>query len=508
LLRLPDRRPWNDRVWRNRRVEGLVSLADILPTACNALGLARSDLPTAFGQSLLPLVAGHGSGHAWLYHETLVPDLDYGLSELRGLQDERWKYIRAPRPELYDLDKDPRELTNLAAKDPDRRQGMEAMLVALLDTNEPTSAPVAMDQETITKLRSLGYVQGTRPDQVVRIDPKDKSGIAYEIARARTKAEAGGVRQAVAILDSLLVVRPEARMALRLRATYLLLLDRGPEALDAYAQALADCQGCPDAFNLQTEQARAFFQVGQTDKALAQVRDLLAIQPQAPGLHLLRGEILEQTGDADGARRAYARESELVPMNPRPLINLGRLEAAQGRPQPAEQAYRAALRVDEQSPEALSLLCQLLDSTGRSTEAETLVDQILTADPDNSVANYRKGFSLRKRGQPNAALPYLQTAVRGQPRNAELLFEFATLLDELGRKDQAKSTYQQAIATGTAPAGAYAVMGLIVGGEGDLQQAIRLWRQALTRNPSPREARVIQANINQAQEMLAARDGR
>ena len=39
-----------------------------------------------------------------------------GWAELRGMRTNRWKYIRAPKPELYDLVQDPGETINLIAR--------------------------------------------------------------------------------------------------------------------------------------------------------------------------------------------------------------------------------------------------------------------------------------------------------------------------------------------------------------------------------------------------------
>ena len=50
------------------------------------------------------------------YVETLATHLDMGWSPLLGLRTERDKYIRAPRPELYDLAEDPYEQRNIIEK--------------------------------------------------------------------------------------------------------------------------------------------------------------------------------------------------------------------------------------------------------------------------------------------------------------------------------------------------------------------------------------------------------
>ena len=66
------------------------------------------------GVSLLPLMTGARRELALdAYSEAMYPLHHYGWSDLRALRSGRYKVIDAPRPELYDIDSDPRETTNL-----------------------------------------------------------------------------------------------------------------------------------------------------------------------------------------------------------------------------------------------------------------------------------------------------------------------------------------------------------------------------------------------------------
>ena len=47
------------------------------------------------------------------YAEAMYPLHHFGWSDLRALRSGRYKVIDAPRPELYDLDRDPKESTNI-----------------------------------------------------------------------------------------------------------------------------------------------------------------------------------------------------------------------------------------------------------------------------------------------------------------------------------------------------------------------------------------------------------
>ena len=51
-----------------------------------------------------------------------------GWAELRGIRTDQWKYIRAPKPELYDLIHDPAEQSNVIGDHPAQSQEFEAKL--------------------------------------------------------------------------------------------------------------------------------------------------------------------------------------------------------------------------------------------------------------------------------------------------------------------------------------------------------------------------------------------
>ena len=77
-----------------------------MPTLLQILGLP---LPSEVqGKSLLPLILDkHSNQERFAYSETYYPRYHFGWSELKSIQNSRYKYIQAPRPELYDIVNDP-----------------------------------------------------------------------------------------------------------------------------------------------------------------------------------------------------------------------------------------------------------------------------------------------------------------------------------------------------------------------------------------------------------------
>ena len=148
-----------------------VSLADLGATL-----LALAGAPPALPGANLLAPRGRASP---LYAETLAPRLDFGWSDLRSIRDGRYKLIRAPRPELYDVVADPAETRDLAAAragdawrgsrprstrcSPRRGRASRAATVRSGDGGAPARA----------RLRA-----GPRPPAGTGADPKDKVEVA------------------------------------------------------------------------------------------------------------------------------------------------------------------------------------------------------------------------------------------------------------------------------------------------------------------------------------------
>ena len=64
------------------------------------------------GTSLTPAFRGKPLPASYAYVESLYPKINMNWAELRGIRTNRWKYIRAPKRELYDLSADPGERSN------------------------------------------------------------------------------------------------------------------------------------------------------------------------------------------------------------------------------------------------------------------------------------------------------------------------------------------------------------------------------------------------------------
>jgi arylsulfatase A-like enzyme len=154
------------------RTHELTSLVDVAPTVMDLFGIRR--LRTD-GTSLAGVLAGRELADRPIYAESLYA-LRFGWSPLRAVRDERYKYIDAPRSELYDLENDPFETYDLSATRPDLVATMRAQLIRGFGKDVARANNVdELSFELRERLGALGYTSGPRTAGAgPGHDPKDE----------------------------------------------------------------------------------------------------------------------------------------------------------------------------------------------------------------------------------------------------------------------------------------------------------------------------------------------
>jgi arylsulfatase A-like enzyme/Flp pilus assembly protein TadD len=329
------------------RVPDDVSLVDLAATVTALAGLGGA--MTGEGVSLVPALGGTPLGSRRLYAESFAPLFDFGWAGLRAVRDGAWKFIAAPRPELFDLAHDPGEGTNLAGDRPQDVARFEEAADAW-SAAEPGAA-AATTPDVTRRLGSLGYVSspGRTAPAGGRPDPKDRIAVAAQMA-AVTSGEVQG----------------EARIA---ALTAILTMDPGnPQAHLRLGFAQIERDRCADA--IPHLQAALDARVPSADAGL--------------GL----AECLGRAGDISGAERALSAALALEPGNPVANANLGLLALEQGRPADAIPRLREALARDPGLLPARFGLARALARTGDRqaalAEAERLLSRLRPGAPQRA----------------------------------------------------------------------------------------------------------------------------
>ena len=97
------------------RIDQLTRSVDLYPTLLELAGI-HAEAPANAGRSLAASLRGERMDEEPSFAESLVPLVHFGWSDLRTVRDGRWKCILVPRPELYDLERDPPRATTLRSR--------------------------------------------------------------------------------------------------------------------------------------------------------------------------------------------------------------------------------------------------------------------------------------------------------------------------------------------------------------------------------------------------------
>jgi arylsulfatase A-like enzyme/Tfp pilus assembly protein PilF len=328
---------------RGVRVADPVSLVDVAPTVMRALG---GQMNGADGVDLAPALGGSPLSSRELYAESFAPLIEFGWAPLRAVRSGPWKYIAAPRPELYKVDDDADERVELAAGQPAIVQRLDPRVGRYAGPALPKSLAPTADPQAAERLRALGYSAGARGDTGgPRPDPKDRRELAARIAQV-TSGELVGAAL-VSALEGIARDDPQNGQA-HLRLGY------------ARLQA-GDC-------------ARA---EPELERAIATG---LPSADAYLGLVTCRG----RRHDLVGTERALAEARRLEPANPVVMANLGILRAAKGDLKGAIDALTSALAADPDLHEARFNLAIAYAKSGRTAEAKAAARELLSRLPTSA----------------------------------------------------------------------------------------------------------------------------
>jgi arylsulfatase A-like enzyme/Flp pilus assembly protein TadD len=285
-----------------------------------------SGVPIAL-RSIHDLALGNATPARAIYSETIYPRIHLGWSELRSLIDGKYHYIESSRPELYDLDSDSSETTNLIATE---RRVAAAMREALQSFPAPPIRVAPVDPEEARKLAALGYI-GTAQNRTGPLpNPRDQIGDLKAIRDAFRLASERRYDAAIAAMRALLEKNPRLLEVSSRLGEVLAESGRYEEAIAVYQSAMARAE----RFSPETAIALANAYLGAERPAEARTHAELALQASPGEAHA----ILARAAIEEGRLAEAAGHVRLAPENP---LLTADLQRAQGNLEGALQTLAA-----------------------------------------------------------------------------------------------------------------------------------------------------------------------
>ncbi len=406
------------------RVADPVQQIDLVPTLLELTGAAGDS--KLRGRSLLPLLRGTGRvREEGIYSEALYARYHFGWSELYALTEGRYRFIQAPREELYDLQTDPKEARNLAATRPQPGAAMRAGLARLL-AGATVERPSHISAEEREQFQALGYVSmqaelDAPPRDNPRPDPKDKVHILEQYRRAVNLASDRRFDAAIEGLRGILRQEPAMADVWSQLAALLTRTGRTAESVEAYKRFVALR---PEETSGLIGVAAGLMKLGRLEEARAQA----ALASRVAGDARSRAEAGEiearisvAAGDWQAAREAARRAAASDPTLPLPdfveglirhresryadalpyferalvqarrrTLQIRQLHYYTGdtlarldRHAEAEREFGEELRIFPLEPQPRAALAMLYRATGRNAEAGRMIDEMLRVAPSD-----------------------------------------------------------------------------------------------------------------------------
>lgn len=370
-------------VFRPRVPDRVARQIDVMPTLLDLLDLPIPD--DLDGVSLLRPVDESAPDEAYL--EAMLGYEDYGWSPVYGLVRLPWKYVEAPRPELYNIEEDPGELRNLVDREAELASEMRDDLADYLARGAGVADAISVDAEQQEALRSLGYLgEGSVALEGEELpDPKDMVDVWQQLNMARGYIVEGPGRDPMRgfrILEDVLRKNPANGEAMRM-------LGR---------EALSEAQRVRSGADRDTY-------LDLSRSAFERYRERVPTHPEGPyGLAMIAFE----EGDRDASVALFEQALELDPEYMDALGNLMRLRDIRQEWREAADVAARILALDADHRDALRIGALAHYRLG---EYERAVDRFSAMLPTTDAAqrnsaSFYLGDSLRRLGQHERALEY------------------------------------------------------------------------------------------------------
>jgi len=393
------------------RVEEPASLLDVAPTVLDAIGLPRAR--EMRGRSLI----GAGNPEA-IYSESFYARSHFGCSVLRSLREGRYKYIEAPKPELYDLASDPNELKNLYDQERPRAKAL-AERIAALRASAPagrSGKPASPTPETSSALRSLGYLSGSTGSTRVepRVDPKDRIDGFERYLAALGLASSGRLAESGRMLEKLRDQLPEV-VDIRIS------LGSNQEQLGEFAQAAREfkraLEQAPANAQAHFDLGFCYFKLRQLQDAIRELEAALALEPWYTRADELLAEIYVQQKDQVQARAHLNHLLSIDPHNYTAHYNLGIFAAFEKNWSEAQQQMLSALQTNPGSAEAHNTLGGIYLQRGELDRARHQFEEAIRCQTKFAQAHYNLGLVLQQQGRNEEAAREFSAAQQADPQS-------------------------------------------------------------------------------------------
>jgi arylsulfatase A-like enzyme/Tfp pilus assembly protein PilF len=420
---------------------------DIMPTILQVAGV---DPPGNIeGRSLLPVIeSGPSRAPDDAYGETFYPYYHFGWSPLLYIRTGKFKYIYAPRPELYDLAADPGEKKNLAPTNRTLANQLRDRLRATYrqsgESRAASKSPV--DAATQERLKSLGYLtrssRSSPPGVNAKLpDPKEKLEVYTLLQKALIEGQTSQPQAAIQKFREVLALDGGITDAYIHLGLIYKRTGNFPMAVEQFKLALKlDQNNVVATYNL----AHSYANSGKLTEAIAGFERTLVLDPKELRAHIGLGIAYQTQGALEKALERYQAAQAIDPFDSTARKNAAAIYLTRREAGKALAELRRALEIDRGSAETHNLMgsAHWLNNDGEAAVAE--FREAIRLDRNYLDSYLNLGMLLGNLTQFDEALKYLKSAADLAPGSARVFQILGQTYLSAGMKQQSDEAFARA----------------------------------------------------------------
>jgi len=318
--------------------------------------------------------------------------------------------------------------------------------------------------------------------------PGDAASLLQDAGRAMA---AGDLASAEEKLQWILHRSPDNYRALDLLGILRAQQQRNSEALQIFQRVI---KSKPDYANAHIDLGLLYTQMGEAEKAAAQLEEGLRLAPErtdatAALARALRDEARSGSGsDPEKALSLLLRARNLVPDNPDVLFDLGMVELRMSLFPDAIEAFHQALKSRSDDAQAIYGLGRAFMELAKFLDAHGQFVRYVAMRPDDASGHYALVMSSAALQLAPEARSEFQKSIALQPVQTESYFRLGLL--DLDAKDYrvAEQNFQHVLGRDPKHAGALAALGRAKLETKEYDEAADLLQRAIVCDDSLREA--------------------
>ena len=208
------------------------------------------------------------------------------------------------------------------------------------------------------------------------------------------------------------------------------------------------------ALNANMGRALNMRENGDLDGAIASLRSILDVEPEALSLWQSLGDILRQNGEPAQALAAYTSAIDLLPNPDMPaawrLYYARAIVAQRADDWPSAEAdFRQSLKLNPSQPDVLNYLGYSLVERGEKLdEALAMIESAVAAKPDSGAIADSLGWVYYQLGRFEEAEQAMEVAVKLLPVDPILSDHYGDVLWMVDRKREARFQWRRALSYG------------------------------------------------------------